>query len=400
MASPTPDTYSAAPGAVLRAGFASAPPDWLAAPGTIADLTLNTVAQAGEYRSRIDMVWRAWSGVAWAPWWGKYGSMIATGGGHSDGSYNDVYRIDVETRLCSMIKPASTIIAYKANNYIAPESTGLMWANSIEGDLSTQDGEPFAAHHYSGLVALPPGSIPDMDAPNGILYTAGRKAMPYDGSLGTAQAHALAMGTSIKWQLHGSGATQYAEFGGAAHDTRRGRVWHHRSTDSTGEYWRDLATGVQSGVNFSGTSYTGYERVMEYSAVHDLILTMRLIPGVSPLILLDPATNQIITPTLIGDAPNPSTHGWGASCWSDAWGAAIFYKGSGNTLYSLKPTGNPRTEPWEWRAHTFVGTAYPYVSAGGTPYNRLRHASKLGNVLIWAADTYSKIQQIHLAEAP
>jgi hypothetical protein len=359
--------------------------------GTVADLTLNTLDSANG--ALATTVWSAWSGVAWAPWWGQYGSMIAGGGGHADGDTNTLFRIDVASRTITKLNNPAPVY-YKLDRYCADPITGWLWANSIEGDTTVQVGQPFTAHFYAHLIALPPDAVPGRtDAPRGWLYTPGRVTMPTVALRGTNAAHMLRLGETTVWEMNGTPGANNAEYGGAAYDSLRRRVWFCRVGPTNTLHFRDIAAGVQGQQMVTGVSLRGYYTTIEYWAVQDLILFCGYTGALGELQVFDPVTNVAYRPAVTG-APPPSTNNF-AWTFSDAWGCWVHYPGDGsNTFYFLKPTGNPRTDPWTFSSQTVAGVVRGVVASPA--YTRIRHVPALGNVLIWAARTDAPVQLIHV----
>jgi hypothetical protein len=333
--------------------------------------------------------------VAWAPWWGNHGSIIAGGGGHSDGDGNSLYRIDVESRLVTQIKSGAPVY-YKADNYCADTTTGWLWANANAGDNGVQVGEPFTSHFYSYLLAIPPDSIAGRsDAPNGWLFTPGRRSMPRPGQLGTAQAHKLALGTGVtKWELHGGGATSNAAHGGACYDPVRKRVWYVADNPSSSVPYRDLATGAQGSQSFSGSHGGAFDLQVDWHFAAGVILIYG--NKNTSVWVADPVAGTITHPSSSGTPTFGSADAWG---WSDVWNALFMYPGEGgNTIWFCKPSGNPRTATWVWSSQTITGTIRAaHTESGGYPsYNRLRHVATLGNVLVWCPRCDVPVQLLHV----
>lgn len=367
-------------------------PSWLPAVGTVEDLTTNTVNSAAGYSSNM---WKAWSGVAWAPWWGTYGSIIASGGGHTDGDKNDVYRIDIGTRLVTQIKAAATAFS-KADGYIADTTTGWMWANATGGDTTVQTGEPFTPHFYGGLVALPPDFSPS-GATNGSLYTGSRTGMPYTGSAGTLMAHNLRLGVDTLWTAQGGGTDLgggYAGYDFKVFDPKRNRVWYKTDRFGNDFQYRNLSTGAETVVAFTnGSAVDSAGAVAFLMAADDCIFSVMSAGGTPVFSVTDLAATTCYSPTRTGTAPSASSGSW-AWGWSDAWHSAFYFDG-GNTVWFLKPTGNPRSAAWAWTSQSITGTVYPNVGGNGA-FNRLRHAAILGDVLIWCPDTANPVQVIRV----
>lgn len=241
--------------------------------------------------------------------------------------------------------------------------------------------------------------MPGQGATNGWLFTPGRRSMPIAGQLDTDQAHKLRLGVDQKWTLHGSGATRNAGHGPACYDASRKRVWYIAADTNpvSALYWRDLASGAQNTVAISGAlpfTFVGGYRTMFWSESHDLLLSV--IDNDASLVVIDPVTNARYSPLLTGVGPSTGgTHwAWG---WSDSWGALFYYDGrGGNTFWFLRPSGNPRTDPWIWTSQTVQGELRGAYSSAPS-YNRLIHCEALGNVLIWAAKSSEPVQMIHVS---
>jgi hypothetical protein len=389
-------------------------PSWLAPVGTVADLSLNTVDQAAGRRVNF---WKAWSGVGWAPWWGRLGSVIIAGGGHGDGSENDIYRFDVEERVVSRIKQSAPIFYKQVPGMpVADKLTGWMWASSDVGDTSTQEGELFAVHEYSGLQAIPEPGIPGKGASHGWLFAAGRGGMPLDGQSQTSAGFKLRLGIDQKWTHQGplahskvQGFDPIAHRKATCYDPSRRLVWFKGGAyyPSTTMCYRKTVDGSSGYLTFSNVDgidgIDGYQ-VLEYASAHDCLVQGCEVIGSSPkeysrLRVWDLATGRVYQPSQLGTKP-PVPHSTWAMCWSDVWNCMAFISGQGdNTIYFLKPTGNLRSDPWQWSSQTVSGTVRSgYIAGGGLPsFNRLRHCTALGDVLIWCGKTDEPIQMIHVS---
>lgn len=384
--------------AVGRAGNAAGL-SWLPAPGTVADLGTDTLDTAA---GRTTGFWRSYSGIGWAPWWGSYGSVIAGGGGHTNGEYNDLYRFNLDTQDWTRIKTAATSYVKPATSLNADTATGWMWANATNGDTALQTGELHSDHHYANLLCVPGDAISGT-APNGWLVKAGTVAMSTLGGAGTTRCAVLAMGEDETWAHLGSGDTVGSSRGGTAYDSLRGRIWCRPDSRGRTLYYKQCSGGAEGSVLFSGSSWENGGSVLEYSAADDLLIRYKHggdSDGVT-LRVLDPADATQYTPTISGTAPSS---GYFACCWSESWGCLVVYEGGGgNTVYFLKPSGDPRSTTWTWSTQTFTGTArglYEDVSGEGQSYNRIRHVESLGNVLVWCARGDQPVQLIHLSAAP
>ena len=389
-------------------------PAWLAPAGTVADLSLNTVDEAAGRRVNF---WKAWSGVAWAPWWGRMGSVLIAGGGHVDGEENDIYRFDVEARSVVRIKESANVhIKLVSGSPVADTRTGWMWASADATDSRVQEGELFAQHEYSGLLAIPESAIPGLGARNGWLFSAGRTGMPLNGTELSVAGFKLRLGVDQKWTHQGplthakvEGFDPVYYLKGTCYDPRRRLVWF-----KAGQYYPSLSMCYRNAVDGSSgyLTFSNVDRidgvdgaqVIEYASAHDCIIQNSFVAGSSPLEytrlrVWDLTTGKVYQPNQTGTKP-PAPHVAWAMCWSDVWNCMVFISGQGdNTVHFLKPTGNLRTDPWQWSSQTVTGTLRSGYTAGGgvSSYNRLRHCTALGNVLIWCARTDEPVQMIHVS---
>lgn len=383
-------------------------PNWsLPAAGEVTDLGTATL-NAGV--GRTVNWWTAWSGVAWAPWWGTAGSILAAGGGHTDGDQNDVARFDIATGAFSMLKsPPATAYAKAAGNLVADTATdGWMWANTTPGDTTMQTGESPAQHHYGGLLAIPSNAIESLGATNGILCHVGQAAIANNGDNGSKAIHVLRMGQDQQYTRYGPSSASLSHHRaqrGTCYDAKRNRVWfpqHNASDPSVTFAYRDMSDGsegtqafsLQGGMSAWASSYDS----MEWSSRHDCIVRIMEVPGSSPreytkIIVLDLATNLAYQPAQTGTPPAGDNNF--AAGWSDTLNCFVVLRGSSgdNKVYFCKPSGNPRTGSWAWTSQTI--TSGTVRAAQGNPaFNRLRHVTALGNVLLWAADARYPVQLI------
>lgn len=378
---------------------------WLPAAGTVADLGTDTVDSVA---GRTTNFWKTYSGIGWAPWWGAYGSVLALGGGHSDGEINDIYRIDIGTQSITRIKTPATSYpkTYGAATLNGDPDSGWMWANATVGDTTVQTGELHADHHYQHLVCIPGSAIPGGGATNGYLCKPGTVSMPPTGGYGTARLCAIRLGVDNVWTHIGSGDTQQASHGGAVYDPARNRIWYRPDTLGLGTsiYYKEIDGSGESTLSISGTSFTSQYFFWAFDQTSDSLILWAPEGDHAGVYLriFDPDTGTQYQPAITGSAP-PSL-AWRAACWSDSWRCLVVYPGTGGTtIYFLTPGVDPRVDDWSWSSQTFTGTARSLdtnPSGGGQGYNRLQHVASLGNVLVWCSQSSLPVQLIHLSSAP
>lgn len=120
-------------------------PSWVPAPGTFADVSLNTPSDVNPcpnggcaYSGTEGQpgVFVDWTSGAFAPELGPSGSYVCWGGGHKAYAGNEVYRWDVATRLWIRMGDPSRYNDLPGN---------------IAADGSFPDGKPAAPHNYHTL---------------------------------------------------------------------------------------------------------------------------------------------------------------------------------------------------------------------------------------------------------
>jgi hypothetical protein len=393
------DNYFIASGATLYAGCAAPDagiPPWVPAPGTVADISLNTLFDVKGTITNSIAITRTWSGVAYAPWWGAYGTLVGGGGGHSDGNQNFLMQYDIQSRLFSILKPSCPVFHADADNYVADVTTGWMFGDTVGGSL--QVGEPFTGHFYAYQIALPPSAL--AGAPNGWLFTPGRTSMAEGAQRATKQSHkfALGMGAGTKWSMHGSPLSREPSHGASIYDSLRNRVvaFSDSQASSTKLHpYIDIATGNQNTLNVD-TAVTGNYVVGAYHVAGDCYMLARYISGALSFKVIDAVTLVVTSPVPSGTAPVETAEG--AWDWVEAWQAWVYYPGSGNNIYTLKCSGDPRGNNWAWAKQTVTGTANSYVigGGGGLPYNRLRYCAPLG-IMVWFADYLVPVQGFNIS---
>lgn len=372
----TPDRYTASSNPV-SAGM----PSWVPPVGVIRDVSLNTLSSQ---RGTDDAGWtraifNAWSGMAVVEQYGDLGSVIATGGGHGDGAANAVYRFDLATRLWSKIKQSAT--PFNVGGNVADPATGWMYADASGSTL--QVGQPFAAHHYSGLVGVPPSAIPG--GRHGWLLSAGRIVQPFAAGPGTSKGLKLNLGDELFSHHGGDFGNTGAVYGGSCWDSARNRLVAFTSYNIGYFSWLDLATAVNGNTNFNGGNYyDAYECAAFYDASSDLYYVIQ-VKAPYRLLICTP-TGVVVTAVTTGTAPT-AFGGWD---WVEEWGCLVFFTGLDNIVWTLSRPVNPLTGTWVWNSQTLTGTVNQRLSTVAH-YTRFRWFKKIKS-FIWCATTESAAQ--------
>jgi hypothetical protein len=401
MATPVGDSYSAGSGVTIYGGRFG-PPAWLPSLGTVADISLNTpLAAAGvPYATTMAGFARSWGGMAFAPWWGKYGRAVTGAGGHGDGAQNWLLGLDLETQLFYMERPSCTVFHATSDNYVGDPVTGWMWADT--GGVNLQVGEPFTSHFYAFQIALPPSSL--AGASNGWLFTPGRGSIAEGGQKSTGQSHKYALGSGGAWSMHGAPLLRGPAHGPSIYDSKRNRVLHFGDSQGSAQQvfpCIDIATQATGSIT-TGYIY-GFYQMGGYHSAADCYVMARYAANVLTFNVEDAVTNAMTTPTPTGTPPTESAEG--AWDWVDAWNAWVYYPGDGsNNIYTLKCAGDPRGNSWVWGKQTVSGTArsrFFDTNGGGLPYNRLRFVPGLSaagkGAILWIPDYNIPAQIFHIS---
>lgn len=393
-------------------------PDWrLPASGEVIDLGTGTVNAA---LGRTVSWFRAWTGVVHAASFGRAGSTLAAGGGHTDGRPNDWTRFDLFTRTHSVVKAAATAYVKPPGDANAGEvadraTTGWMYANATAGDTTQQTGESPAQHFWGGPVWLPENAIPGLGATYGWIFSPGQTGTADNGNNGAAIAHKLRVGIDQQWTLHGTPPhTRSHGHCAGVFDPIARKVWFMNGMSSDPMdyyYYKDLPTGGEGTQAFVASSpknfIQGYESA-HYSARWRCTIHIRKdsYPDSSnayPYVLvIDPATNTRYRPIMAGPVPTKPAFDCIAATWSDKWNRFAYISGTGEQkVWFGTPSGDLKSDSCTitWTSQDIdTGTlraADGYIGSDGRPaHNRLHHAAMLGDFLEWAATTAHPFQLI------
>lgn len=384
----TPDSYAVASGSI-SAGI----PSWVPPINTLVDISTNTLysTKGTDAANPTRAIFDAWCGVAYAPDYGVFGSIIATGGGHADGSLNAVYCYDIASRTWSKIKDSAPVFINPTNSLVADTVTGWMWADTT-GTI-VQDGEPFASHTYAGLVGLPASAI--AGSTNGWIITAGRGTMPITAAGATKRGQKLNLGTDVKFTHHGAsdfgnGGTGY---GGACYDSTRNRLVSFAGSNLPSFSWLDLTTQAMGNINYTnavgaGVYFDAYYSSAHYDSQSDLYYIAKASSAFT-LTMISP-TGQVKTATVSGTLPT-TPGGWE---WAQELGCMVFFSGVDNDVYIAKKPSNPLTGTWYITKRTLAGTVQQR-SASAPHYTRMRWINKIKSFL-WVSKTEQAVQIFRL----
>lgn len=319
-------------------------PSWRPAEGTIADVSLNTLESVCAPDATADKALQAYCGVAYAPWLGAYGSIIITGGGHSDSVLNAIYRYDIASRLCSKIKPSapSVMLGYSQN---ADVDTGWMYAD-LAGNL--QVGELFSSHNYNQIVCVPDNVIPGGGG-NGWFISYMPQSIPILGQGGSRRCYKIRLGVDTKFTYFSDVTNVVTTRSSVFYDHSRGLVGCFNGAFSTELWLTRVYNGVHKKLTLS-SSVNGYYTYAAHDTDNDLYL-LTSIYGSSTWVI-NPNTGQTAAVTTTGTPPPIADNPQQAE-WVQEWKCFVYINGlASNTVYFLSQPTDPFNQAWAWSSQT------------------------------------------------
>jgi hypothetical protein len=340
-------------------------PEWVPAPGEIADISLNTMSDLNPCPPHESCMWSdvehqqgmfAWVGTAYTSGVGRFGRLSHWGGGHNAYSGNEVYVFDFDTRLWDR----------KKEPYPANADTPYNEWGELDGVL----GEPIPPHTYRQWFGLAPewGGAPGGSAVQLSYAAIGRAAHGsagshiYDHESGTWSRYATTL------------CPVHLSYNPIAFDTMRGKFYGIYAANGelgTGVATLDTATrtwsirgdiGVGPRNGFSTAGYT----VMDYVPTLDVLVAIEAMSEAT-------ATSPVIWTLDVADLVSGRAVAWtrressayelpalatGHSLsWSPLLGRfGIYWVDLAGTVIYLTP---PETIDgrWEWSSETFGGAA-------------------------------------------
>lgn len=324
----------------------SSSPSWLSsiAPGTWQAISQNTLADVDPAKDPNanpnypnsppwagnegqSAVIEVWNGGAYAKRLGKFGSLVAYGGGHAAYYGSEVYAFDLETRKWTRL----------SNPYKGP----FNW--------------PYPNGEYPDGSAIPPHTFDFVDyhpATNSFIVLKGQDELgPPSNETSVSVAHLFDLSTKT-WRRSPINAGKKIYSGGySVYDSSRDVFWVEGGSSSD-----TFAKFDPNAKNADGTygRWTNYpwklqatNSVAAYDPVHDLfvVTAFRNSSNVYAVDLKNPEGNEVALKQGGTPPEKVQSHGWE---WSPARQAFIYYA-SGDGVYEFKLQGTDwKTGTWMW----------------------------------------------------
>ncbi len=335
---------------------------------------------------------------------GSLGSVLVFGGGHTNGSWNGVYRFDIATatwstqlQACGESQNGKRI--YFFNGEGGDDVYGEFYA-SADG-LTVHAGEPAARHPYNGPLWLPPGSIGS--DPLGYYYSPWAAAITGSGNQSARGAHYTALSNpSARWTRFGLW-TSSGRFGPTLYDSLRNRVVGFPAATSTRTNsirFHELPSGTMTTSTVSDALSSSGLRNKDahafYWAAQDLYIHIGGDQAVSTqcIKIIHPATRVVTT---ITTAPafsrTGSIGGWE---WVEDWQQLIYMDlnlGGSARVHRFTPSANPTVDPWTYQTYDLTaapGTSGITLDTGSNHpsiYGRLTYHASIGAFISMARCT-------------
>lgn len=322
----------------------------------------NRTASGGVNVPSIDQVVRPWCGGVEHD--GEF--WLPLGAGHTDGADNAAYRIDlgVDNPAWSSPRPPSGALPLIAGGLPAgstAQGNSFLLDDGQESSGVYADGRPRAIHSYRKHVFVPGLGI--VMAVHGGTFSSATKSGKHTWLLDTETGE-------WEWKSTATSVFISESSGGAAcYDSTRGCVYWLGG--GTARLLRlNLETWTFASVSGDTIGSSGEECIV-YVPELDIVVNINSYFS-TKFCIRDPATGAITSPAVTGTAQSV-----GAStgvAWVPGIGL-VFNVGSGGALWSLAPTGNPKTDPWHWSEISVTGT--PPTSTVTGMFSKFGYSSRL-----------------------
>jgi hypothetical protein len=398
-----------APRTTARDATAPALPDWVPPPGSIASISLNTLASLDPC-PLFPCTWSgtvgqrgvfAYSGGAYARDCGPYGAYVMTGGGHGDYHGNEVYLFALHERKWRRLSepyPSNGLGRGRERGAPAAARAELQryWPtfDPLYGDYDGATPEQMHTYDFIDVLPADAGGGPQGSLIRLIGTACGRAAYNFRGT----HVCDLASGRWSRYALCDASGVA----GGGAYDAKRKRFYllvAPASSPSEHVFHLDTGTRRWTRTHTASPVQLSIESSANMYPPADLLLYVQGFAHRAPVVWALPLAGagaaRWTRLSTTGPAPvraNGSSRGLGLEfCPLD--GALYCVPGGKQTqLWKLTP---PRMEAltgtWTWSAEQLEGQ----VSArgGGMTYNRLRWADPVRS-LIWVDGIRGDVQLV------
>jgi hypothetical protein len=385
-------------------------PAWVPSAGKFASVSTSNPSSADPdptnvaiYRggNGFDALWLVWTGGAFAPAVGAYGSMLLFGGGNHAYDGNEVVKYDIAARTTSLLS--------QPDLYSSDPATGGT-ADNVDQYGAWPNGNPFPPHTYCTVEWIPQsagvGAL-------GAFVMLGHWQNNTDDNITTTQLwkYDISAGTWSRRQLQDG--SMYVNYGGLCFDSSRNGLWILMPICGSGtvagtglqklyfySYNTDTLTQVtMAGTAISGGSITGglYLVAPEYHAGRDCIVLPKVGSGLD-LVCIDLAgltvgvgSANAFTVTQSGtkcpsmwlpsDDPTIPYGSNGRFAYCSADGAMYVlnqYEGGACKLYKLTPPVGAITGTWTWSNETLTAQNAEALALRGDTYGEVADKVLMG----------------------
>lgn len=353
-------------------------PAWVPSPGTIANISLNSLIDINPCPANNcawsgstggpNEIFRVWCGGAWAEEYSTLGAFLYHGGGHGSYSGNEVYAFDLDTRQWTM---HGTPSPYEETN--------------ADANGEYPDGNPFPPHTYSGVAYMPPS------------WGGGTKGsyvrFGFAGSSAVQWIHRMDLATGV-W-------SRFATFSGAGQASYRSVV----RDDSREGWWvvpsqGNLAFVSKAGVvtTYGGAAYvnSNAENVACYVPNRDLLVNFDFAIGNTPKIsYLDASAPSSGWQVASGATVNAPSHYKNGFEYSSVLDCIVSYAGVGGNTVKKLAIPSVLTGTWSWSDEVLTGTA-SYVSGNFNGHWRRFVEIPDARCFLWAESANGPVQAFRM----
>ena len=366
--------------------FPSGYPAWRPAPGTFANISLNTLASV-QANSENAGPFANWSGAIYAPDFSTYGAFVTHGSGHlavGQPLYMGACVFDLDTRMWVMRNMPSSAHT---------EGEGV----NAYGEYG--DGTTYPPHTYDGLQYVSPANGGGANGSLLRFFYAGASTMSNSNAVHRFDLSQASLGiTRVIDNLAMSGSWK-ANHPTSAWDASRSCWW---VGTAIGYPIKRVAASSYAVTNYSGGPNTNGDGTLIYLPDHDALLHIGV--GASSgvwgyHVAQIPASGTTLNFTdvvgKVSGAPPADMRCGGA--WVAPLGTIVSYEAAGSArVHKLTPppVGQLLTGSWQWSSETLTGVG------GATPasnvynngsWSRMVYAEKAG-CMIWADSLTGPVQ--------
>lgn len=388
---PVNDSYTGASGSVISGGRFRLP-SWrrAIAPGTwgpVGTHTMSEVDPANDPAYNPNYPGRAPWGLKVAananfgtnngvvmPWCGATitpDGVIDTGigGGHGDYGGNENYRqnLMLDNPEWRMVRPPSGSVPLIAGGLPAgstPQGNSFLLDDGLETTGVYADGRPRSFHSYRRNVYAP-----------GVGPVIVRQGGCFTSTYAADYQTWLQNETTGEWERKDSAYTTLAGLstGAACYDSTRGCIYWLGA--GTARILRlDLDAWLFSVVGTGSVAASSGDVAITHIPEHDVIFEACSYFS-NKFCIRDAVTSTPYYPDVVGVTPPSGLDGATGLDWVPSLGAMVFLTSTTGSLHTLSPTGNAKTDPWEW-AVLSTSTTPPALTTVGV-YSKFGYSARL-----------------------